>query len=37
MAALVAFGLGVPVRLATPAPLRHDSAVTTLGGRAGLV
>ncbi|MGH9047123.1 MAG: ABC transporter permease [Acidimicrobiales bacterium] len=38
MAALVALGLGAPLRVLTPAPLRRDASVTTLGGRtrAGL-
>jgi osmoprotectant transport system permease protein len=35
MAALVAVGLGVPLRIVTP-QVRRDAAVTTLGGRAGL-
>ncbi len=36
MAALVALGLGIPLRLLTPAALRRDARVTTLQGRAGL-
>ncbi len=36
MAALVAVGLGLPLRLVTPAALRRDRSVTTLAGRSGL-